>query len=787
MHTRIRARVGRHSPNLNNLLASVNQLGPSLQGLPDSELVSHGIDLATRLAVSREAASRTLGERPHDTQVLGAAAMASGRVIEMLTGEGKTLAAAMAVHAMAATNVHVATANDYLADRDAEWMAPLYGLLGLTVGVTVPEMAAEAKRAAYACNVTYGTAREFAFDYLRDTLAAHPDERVQQGHHIALIDEIDFVLLDEARIPFVLTRSTPIDGDGLAEAARVVAALDPEVDFLIDDAQRTVWLTETGIDRVEAIIGPGAMNDPSSLAAADVQLALRARCSVLRDRDYVVTDGRINVVDEFTGRIYRGRRWADGLHQAVEAKEGVPIREDSRALAQITVRSYFGRYAKLTGMSGTVLPAYREFKDVYGLDVVAIAPHRPVLRNDRPDVLFATGEDKFEAVVAEVAGRHDTGQPLLVGTASVAHSEYLSAMLDEQGIPHRVLNAKHHDVEAAIIAEAGRLGAVTVATNMAGRGVDIKLGGRSEEEHDAVSRLGGLCVIGTERHESGRVDDQLRGRAGRQGDPGESMFYAALDDDLVVNYGPRLLQQKLTRPRRAVSVAQSNAETRNREQRSASHEYDEVLDGHYAEICRFREEVVDGPDFGDWTLARTRESGDDATARYREQATRAGAVWETVQRRLMYDVVEQGWSAVLEEMYGLRDWVNLVVFGGDYPITEWRRRCDAAVAAMRRSVVNSYITQLLEAEIVNGLPPVVSGQEEPSQPVSPVATTRPGLPKTARYEPAYREPLIPDWADGFAGPQFREVVVVVDPAGARPRDGVAVVRSGGVTTVYVAR
>jgi len=781
MSSRIRRALQRHIPqDLTTILDAVNAAGPQLAKLPDEQFPLEP-NLVTRLAVAREAAQRSLGERPHDTQVLGAAALASGRVFEMLTGEGKTLAAALAVYAMAEGAVHVATANDYLAARDAEWMEPLYRLLGLTVGVTTPDSDSEAKLAAYRCDVTYGTAREFAFDYLRDTLTPHPEDRVQTGHNVALIDEIDFILLDEARIPFVITRPVPVDAEGLAEAAELIANLDPESDFRYDDVQRTVWLTEDGIDRVEAVIGVGAMDDETSLAAANVQTGLRARCSVQRDRDYIVVDGRVAIVDESTGRVFPGRRWAGGLHQAVEAREGVAIREDTRPLAQITVRSYLSRYRRVLGMSGTAMPSYREFKDVYGLDVLAVPPHRPVIRADAVDQVFKSGEDKYAAAVDEIIARHSKGQPVLVGTATVAHSEYLSSLLDERDIEHRVLNAKHHAEEAAIIAEAGRIGAVTVATNMAGRGVDIKLGGSDEGEHAAVVRLGGLCVIGTERFESSRIDNQLRGRAGRQGDPGESVFFVSVDDDLVVNHGPRSLAGALASPRRAVAVAQGNAEAHNRDRRNASHEYDEIVDAHYAEVCRFRSEVVDGPGFAEWTFERV-----DDRVRYEEQAHLAGDAWEMVQRRVMYDVLERGWSTVLETMYGLRNWVNLVVFGGNYPITEWRRRSDVAIERMEERTEHGYLTRLLGAEIVRGRPVVDSAPIEATVLApQPQRISHPELPKAARYESPYRDPLIPDWAEGFAGPQFQEVVQMVDPAGAQSRDGVWVVTTGKGTTVYV--
>ncbi|MGA9594571.1 MAG: preprotein translocase subunit SecA [Acidimicrobiia bacterium] len=770
---------------LYRVLEDANEHDRELNRLTDEQLrlLSPTNDLAQRLARARIAAVRTIGERPHDEQMLGAAALASGYAIEMLTGEGKTLAAALAAYALVPEGpVHIATANDYLAGRDPAWMRPLYEYLGLTVGVTGPTMSRTEKQAAYACDVTYATARELAFDYLRDTLTA--GARIQRGHSTALVDEIDFILLDEARIPFVLTKREPVDPEGLAGAAHIVAGLQPAVDFEVDDAQRTAWLTERGIERVEESIGAGAMSDPNAHSGANVHMALRARCSVRRDRDYVVVGGRVQIVDEFTGRVLPGRRWTDGMHQAVEAKEGVPIREDSRPLAQITVRSYFSRYETLVGMSGTALAAHMEFHDTYGVNVVAIPSHRPVIRVDMPDRVYAAAEKKYDAVVDEVVARHRTGQPLLIGTTTVAHSEYLSARLRGLDVEHQVLNAKHHATEAAIIAEAGRVGAVTVATNMAGRGVDIKLGGTDQSEHEAVVRLGGLCVIGTERHASSRVDDQLRGRAGRQGDPGESVFFASLEDDIVVTQGPGIPH----RPQRAVDVAQRNNETRDLELRATSHEYDEILDGQYAELCRFRDRVVTAPGFDGWSREvferRISEGSLDAAvdARWAEQRLRTGAYWEQVQRLMMYSVTEEGWTRVLETMHGLRNWVNLVAFGGNFPITEWRRRSDAAVAEMQEATEVDYLTRLLTVDIVPGPKPEPAPIEPPPFIDSPPPVEDAQLPETAIHPQDQRFSFDLDWLKGFAGPEFEEVIVVVDPSGGE-LDDVALSEDG--LTVYI--
>lgn len=786
-----RALDGPPPRDLYRMLESANEIEPELIKLTDEQLRLRppADDLAWRLALARVAAQRTLGERPHDEQVLGAAAMASGYVIEMLTGEGKTLAAALAAYALATDGpVHVATANDYLAQRDTDWMRPLYVFLGVTVGVTAPTMARAGKQAAYGCDITYATARELAFDYLRDTLTVLPSNRAQRCRHIALIDEIDFILLDEARTPFVLTKKEPVDPEGLAEAAAVVAGLEAGVEFKSDDGQRTAWLTEAGVDTVEKLIGDGAMSDPDSAAGANIYMALRARATVQRDRDYVVTGGRVYIVDELTGRILPGRRWIDGLHQAVEAKEGVIIREDSRPLAQITIRSYVSRYDSVVGMSGTAMAAALEFHDTYGVDVVGIPPHRPVMREDLADRVFATAGEKYDAVVTEVVERHRSGQPLLIGTTTVADSEYLSARLEKRDIAHRVLNAKFHAAEAAIIADAGRLGAVTVATNMAGRGVDIKLGGADQAEREAVARTGGLCVIGVERFGSRRVDDQLRGRAGRQGDPGQSVFFSSLEDDLVITQGPLNPSPLIGSLQRAVEVAQRNNEVRDMDLRAASHEYDEIIDSHYAGVCRFRQEVVEAADFDAWSRElRSRHIAvgtipGNAVAEWETQRDRAGQHWQQVQRLVMFSVTEAGWTRVLETMHGLRNWVNLVAFGGDYPITEWRRRSDAAVAGMQRDTETDYLHRLLTVDIVRGRKPVTDDPEPDLGLHSLPPTGDPHLPRLAVHPQSPQIRLTLEWAEGFTGPEFQEVIVVVDPSGAET-DDVALSEDG--MTVYI--
>ena len=499
-------------------------------------------------AIVREVSERTIGLRHYDVQLVGGMALNDGRIAEMKTGEGKTLVATLAVvlNAMKGEGVHLVTVNDYLARRDSEWMKPIYNFLGLTVGVIYPYMPPEERIAAYQADITYGTNSEFGFDYLRDNMVMSPAEMVQRGHNFCIVDEVDSILIDEARTPLIISGPSDDDADLYVKADNAARTLTEGPDYEKDEKERSISLTEQGIQKCEDYLKmPGLFSDAahSDLAHRIVQ-ALKAHRLYKRDTDYVVKDGEVIIVDEFTGRLMIGRRYSDGLHQAIEAKERVKVGRESQTLATITLQNYFRMYRKLAGMTGTAATEAEEFKEIYGLQVVSIPTHKPMIRVDNPDVVYATEHEKYAAVADEVAEMHKKGQPVLVGTTSIENSERVSKLLKARKIPHNVLNAKYHEKEAEIVAQAGREGAVTVATNMAGRGTDIMLGGNpaTQEEHDKVAGLGGLAIIGTERHESRRIDNQLRGRSGRQGDPGMSRFYLSLEDNLLRLFGSDRIQ-----------------------------------------------------------------------------------------------------------------------------------------------------------------------------------------------------------------------------------------------------
>jgi preprotein translocase subunit SecA len=564
----------RHLQRLAPLVAEINRLEPEIAALPDAALAGKTSEFRERLssgetlddllpeafAVVREAARRTLGLRHFDVQLLGGMVLHQGKVAEMKTGEGKTLVATLPVYlnALTGAGVHVVTVNDYLARRDAGWMGPIYHFLGLSVatithdfsglydpGYTDPHPHADdrlnhfrpiTRQEAYRADITYGTVSEFGFDYLRDNMALRPQDLVQRDLAYAIVDEVDFILIDEARTPLIISGMLEESTRKYYEFARLVERLTPGRDYTVDEKLRMVYLTEEGIARVERALGVQNLADIEHVDLMHhIQQALRAHACFKRDVDYVVKDGQVIIVDEFTGRLMFGRRYSDGLHQAIEAKENVRIERESQTLASITIQNYFRMYRKLAGMTGTAKTEEEELVKIYNLPVVVIPTHRPMIRQDLPDLVYKTERAKWRAVVEEIAHWHRHGRPVLVGTRSIEKNEALSEMLRRRGIPHQVLNAKHHEREAEIIAQAGRLGAVTIATNMAGRGVDIILGGNPPDpaEAEKVRELGGLHVIGTERHEARRIDNQLRGRAGRQGDPGSSRFYVALDDELM--------------------------------------------------------------------------------------------------------------------------------------------------------------------------------------------------------------------------------------------------------------
>ena len=643
---------------------AANEFEPHMEELSDGELRALTDEFRKRLddgetvddllpeafAAVREASKRTLGQRHYDVQLIGGAALHKGHISEMKTGEGKTLVATAPAYLNALTGkgVHVITVNDYLAKRDAEWMSPIYRFLGLKVGVIQSGLRPDERRPAYAADITYGTNNEFGFDYLRDNMAWRAEDRAQRGHHFGIVDEVDSILIDEARTPLIISGPAEESAKWYKTFARIIPRLRPEVHYEVDEKKRTVAITEDGVHEVERVLGVDNLYDEvSSQLVHYLNNAMRAKELYKRDVDYLVKDGEVKIVDEFTGRVLEGRRYSEGMHQAIEAKEGVRIKEENVTLATITIQNYFRMYDKLAGMTGTAVTEAAEFEHIYKMGVVEIPPNRPVVRDDASDVVFKTEDAKFEAIAQELAERYEKGQPCLVGTVSIEKSERLSGMLDRRGVSHHVLNAKQHEREAYIVAQAGRRGAITVATNMAGRGVDIILGGNPEfeikldlaaaglqpetddyerelrrrldaqretweKEHNEVLELGGLYVLGTERHDSRRIDNQLRGRSGRQGDPGESRFYLSLQDDLMRLFATGMVERVMNTLKipddvpieskmvsRSIERAQRQREQVNFEIRKNVLKYDDVINKQREAIYERRNQMLDGEDLAE--------------------------------------------------------------------------------------------------------------------------------------------------------------------------------------------
>jgi preprotein translocase subunit SecA len=660
---------GRDLRRAQAMVAPINALEAEMEARSDAELraltdvfrqrLEDGEDLDDLLpeafATVREASRRILGKRHFDVQLVGGASLHWGHISEMRTGEGKTLVATLPAYLNALTGegVHIITVNDYLAKRDAEWMGAIYRFLGLDVGVILATMTSWERRPNYAADITHGTNNEFGFDYLRDNMALSTDELVQRGHSFAIVDEVDSILVDEARTPLIISGPAEQGARWYQQFARIAPRMRRDVHYEVDEGKHTVAINEEGVAVVEETLGIENLYDSLNTPLVQhLQNAVRAQELYKRDRDYIVRDGEVLIVDEFTGRVLDGRRYSEGLHQAIEAKEGVRIKEENQTYATITLQNYFRLYDKLAGMTGTAKTEEAEFNHIYKLGVVEVPTNRPMIREDHADVIYKSEEAKFVALVLEIAERHESGQPILIGTVSIEKSERLSRLLDHRGIKHNVLNAKHHEREAHIIAQAGRLGAVTVATNMAGRGVDIMLGGNVEylaeeslrvkgsnpdemdaeewaqklqaevevktdevaAEHDKVVQLGGLCVLGTERHESRRIDNQLRGRSGRQGDPGESKFFLSLEDDLMRMFATKTvssLMDRLSLPddvpithrlvTRAIANAQRQVESQNFERRKNVLKYDEVMNKQREVIYDTRRRILEGEDLGEQT------------------------------------------------------------------------------------------------------------------------------------------------------------------------------------------
>lgn len=604
----------------------INPLEDGLKKLSDSSLANKTNEFKARLAkgetlddilpeafaVIREASRRVLGMRHFDTQLIGGIILHRGNIAEMCTGEGKTLVATAPVYlnALEGKGVHVITVNDYLAKRDSEWMGQVYKFLGLSVGLIVHDLDFNQRKIAYNSDITYGTNNEFGFDYLRDNMVTSLDQMVQRPLHYCLIDEVDSILIDEARTPLIISGPGQKSTDAYYTVAKLVPQLKKEEDYTIDEKQKTVAPTEAGVAKMEKLLHVENLYDAENLELNHLFVqALRAQTMMTRDKDYVVKDGEVVIVDEFTGRLMYGRRYSDGLHQAIEAKEGLEVQRESQTLATITFQNYFRMYDKLAGMTGTAKTEEQEFIKIYGLPVLQVPTNKPIQRKDLPDVIFKNKRGKYKAVVREVERRHATGQPMLIGTTSIEQSEELSHMLDQANIPHSVLNAKYHEREAAIVALAGQKGAVTIATNMAGRGTDISLG-------EGVAELGGLAIIGTERHESRRIDNQLRGRAGRQGDPGSSQFFLSLEDDLLRIFGGDNIKSFMEKMgleedepinsrmvSNAIQKAQKRVEARNFDIRKYVLEYDDVMNQQRKVVYDQRRKILEGEDMKDQILS----------------------------------------------------------------------------------------------------------------------------------------------------------------------------------------
>lgn len=606
----------REIKKLEKIADSVEALASQMESLSDEQLTAKTAEFKDRytngetldqllpeaFAVVREAAKRVLGEYPYRVQIMGAAALHDGNISEMKTGEGKTLTSTMSVYLNAITSkgVHVVTVNEYLASRDAAQMGKLYTFLGLTVGLNTNALTKTEKREAYLCDITYSTNNELGFDYLRDNMVLYKEEKVQRPLHYAVIDEVDSILIDEARTPLIISGQASKAALLYKQANAVVRLLRNEEDYSYDESTKGVVLTDTGVEKIEKSFNIDNLFDLTHVRLNHaVNQSLKAHVSMHKDVDYVVQDDEVVIVDSFTGRLMKGRRYSDGLHQAIEAKEGLEVQNESMTMATITFQNYFRMYEKLSGMTGTAKTEEEEFRNIYNMDVIVIPTNKPIARDDRPDLIYASMKGKFEAAAADIAEKHRKGQPVLIGTVAIETSEIISALLAKHKIPHNVLNAKNHESEAEIIADAGKKGAVTIATNMAGRGTDIKLG-------EGVLELGGLAVIGTERHESRRIDNQLRGRSGRQGDPGVTQFYLSLEDELMKRFGSDNMKSMMTRlglddtqpiqskmVSRAVESAQKRVEGNNFDARKRLLQYDDVLRQQREIIYKERNEVLD--------------------------------------------------------------------------------------------------------------------------------------------------------------------------------------------------
>ncbi len=836
----LRAGEGKKVKALQAIAPDINALESEMRRLSDDELRGKTGEFRQRLAngatlddilveafaVTREAADRVIGQRHYDVQLMGGAALHFGWVAEMKTGEGKTLVSTLPAYlnGVGGKGVHLVTVNDYLARRDAEWMGRIHKWLGLSVGLIIPGFKddPESKRRSYASDITYGTNNEMGFDYLRDNMASRLDLKVQRGHNMCIVDEVDSILIDEARTPLIISGRVGDAAKLYYRFASIVRSLERDVDYEVEEDKRVVVPLEEGIDKVELALGvDNIYDDVSSNFVHQFTVALKAKELYKRDKDYIVQGGEVKIVDEFTGRILEGRRWSEGIHQAVEAKEGVKIKEENQTLATITLQNYFRMYDKLAGMTGTAATEAAELMGTYELGVVPVPTNRPLVRMDQADLIYKSEVGKFKSIIDDIAERHAAGQPVLVGTVSVEKSELLSRMMRQQGIAHEVLNAKQHTREAEIVAQAGRLGAVTVATNMAGRGVDIQLGGNHElmahyellkegfrpdvlvddftmprpidempeefreerakalarrdvlleefkvsckAEGDEVRQRGGLYVIGSERHDSRRIDNQLRGRSGRQGDPGESRFYLSLDDELMRLFATGALQWAMGRfdedeaieakmVTKAIERAQTTVEQKNAEIRKNVLKYDEVMSEQRRVIYMRRDQILEGEDLrsealeyldeavealveghcqsvatDEWDvdgLAKelalfwpTKLTADDlagarntdalsalvmgeAKAHYEQREQELGSdVMREVERQVMLRIIDQRWREHLEEMDYLKEGINLRAMGQKDPLVEWQREGYEMFGGMIKGIAQDFVRYVMHVQVV---------------------------------------------------------------------------------------
>ena len=708
--------------------------------------------LPEAFALVREAAKRTLGQRHFDVQLIGGVALHQGKIAEMKTGEGKTLAATLPLYlnALEGKGAHSITVNDYLSRRDAVWMGQIYHLLGLSVGCINHEQSflydpeykvnenynkedkirdeigsfnviedflkPVTRKEAYSADITYGTNNEFGFDYLKDNMVYDLNDQVQRGFNYAIIDEVDSILIDEARTPLIISGATDESTEKYYQFAKLVANLKEEKDYVVDEKLKAATFTEEGQNKVIQYLGtdPWAENDITT--THQLESALKAKALFKRDRDYVLKDGKAVIVDEFTGRLMPGRRWSGGLHQAIEAKEGLDVQRESITYATITFQNYFRMYKKLAGMTGTALTSAEEFDKVYGLDVIVIPTNKPIIRKDLPDRIYKTLDGKFKSLVSEIKEMHKKGRPILVGTVSIEKNEYLGKLLDLEGIPHKILNAKHHEQEGKIISQAGRFGAVTIATNMAGRGVDIILGGNppDKEEQEKVIALGGLCVIGTERHEARRIDNQLRGRSGRQGDPGSSQFYVSLEDDLMRIFGGdkiKSLMNTLKVPddqpiesriiSKAIESAQEKVEGFNFDARKHILEYDDVMNKHREVFYAKRREILErikNKTLREKILEMAKNAGFSEEDYIKKENEIGKDSMRQLEKLVCLKVFDTFWMEHLENMDRLRDSVGLRAYGQRDPLVEYKREGHRMFRQLLQMIEDSIVDNILKTK-----------------------------------------------------------------------------------------